>query len=300
MEKIPENYIDFLYWVKERTESFWSKDPETSLEDFVCDDWIYGAKWIGLTDEEISNIELKYSIEFAPEHKDFLRILHTIDRYEKIEYTETFDEDAEILVEEIPFFYNWQNDDKEIKERLIWPYKTILEDVVGRNQVWLESWGKKPVSDIEKEKIFSDWFLKTPKLIPIKSHRFIISDINLKLRPVLSVYGSDIIVYGWNFRSYILHELKDELGLIELVYDEEDKEWYTETKKELREIFEKDYKFNEEKDIPYWREMILIWNSGWSSFGLKWPGDEDSFIQPIVKTFTPENEEIKQKRFNEY
>jgi hypothetical protein len=300
MEKIPENYIDFLYWVKERTESFWSKDPETSLEDFVCDDWIYGAKWIGLTDEEISNIELKYSIEFAPEHKDFLRILHTIDRYEKIEYTETFDEDAEILVEEIPFFYNWQNDDKEIKERLIWPYKTILEDVVGRNQVWLESWGKKPVSDIEKEKIFSDWFLKTPKLIPIKSHRFIISDINLKLRPVLSVYGSDIIVYGWNFRSYILHELKDELGLIELVYDEEDKEWYTETKKELREIFEKDYKFNEEKDIPYWREMILIWNSGWSSFGLKWPGDEDSFIQPIVKTFTPENEEIKQMRFNEY
>lgn len=300
MDKIPENYIDFLHWVKERTESFWSKDPKTSEEDFVCDDWIYGAKWIGLTDEEISNIELKYSIAFAPEHKDFLRILHTIDRYEKIEYTETFDEDAEILVEEMPFFYNWQNDDKEITERLIWPYKTILEDVVGRNQVWLESWGKKPVSDIEKEKIFSDWFVKTPKLIPIKSHRFIISETNLKFRPVLSLYGSDIIVYGWDFRSYILNELKDELGLIELVYDEEDKEWYPETKKELREIFEKDYKFNEEKDIPYWKEMILIWNSGWSSFGLKWPGDEDSFIQPIVKTFTPENEEIKQKRFNEY
>ncbi|MGO4773261.1 hypothetical protein ACEN2I_16480 [Flavobacterium sp. W22_SRS_FK3] len=300
MEKIPENYIDFLYWVKERTESFWSKDPETSLEDFVCDDWMYGAKWIGLTDEEISNIERKYVIEFTPEHKDFLRILHTIDRYEKIEYTETFDENAEILVEEIPYFYNWQKDDKEITERLIWPYKTILEDVLGVNQVWLKSWGEKPISDIEKEKIFSDWFQKTPKLIPIKSHRFIISDENLKFRPVLSVYGSDIIVYGWNLRSYILNELKDELGLIELVYDEEDKEWYPETKKELREILEKDYKFNEEKDIPYWKEMILIWNSGWSSFGLKWPGDGDSFIQPIVKTFAPENEEIKQKRFNEY
>jgi len=300
MDKIPENYIDFLYWVKERTESFWSKDPETSQEDFVCDDWIYGAKWTGLTDEEISSIECKYSIEFTPEHKDFLRILHTIDRYEKIEYTETFDEDAEVLVEEIPFFYNWKKDEKEITEKLIWPYKTILEDVLGVNQVWLESWGKKPISDIEKEKIFSDWFQKTPKLIPIKSHRFIISDKNLKFRPVLSVYGSDIIVYGWDLRSYILNELKDELGLIELLYDEEDKEWYTETKKQLREIFEKDYKFNEEKDIPYWKEMILIWNSGWSSFGLKWPDEDDSIIQPILKTFTSENEEIKQKRFKQY
>ena len=46
--------------------------------------------------------------------------------------------------------------------------------------------------------------------------------------------------------------------------------------------------------------MILIWNSGWSSFGLKCPGEDDSIIQPIMKTFTTENEEIKQKRFNEY
>lgn len=300
MEKIPENYIDFLYWVKERTESFWSQNPETSKEDFVCDDWIYGAKWIGLSDVEISDVELKYSIEFTPEHKDFLRILHTIDRYQKIEYTETFDEDAEILVEEVPFFYNWLKDDKEISEKLNWPYETILEDIKGVNQVWLESWGRKPNSDIEKEKIFSDWFLKTPKLIPVTSHRFIISDKSLKFRPVLSIYGSDIIVYGWSFRSYLLNELKDNLGLEELVYDEEYKEWNAETKKELNEIFENDYKFEEEKDIPYWKEMILIWNSGWSSFGLKCPGEDDSIIQPIMKTFTPENEEIKQKRFNEY
>jgi len=35
--KIPEDYTEFLYWIKERTEMFWSKNPETSEDDFVCE-----------------------------------------------------------------------------------------------------------------------------------------------------------------------------------------------------------------------------------------------------------------------
>lgn len=78
MTQIPENLIDFLYWVKERTERFWSLDPKTTSNDFVCEDWIYGAKWIGLSEPEIDAIEAKYSIKFTAEHRAFLKILHTI------------------------------------------------------------------------------------------------------------------------------------------------------------------------------------------------------------------------------
>lgn len=216
--KIPEDYIEFLYWVKERTEKFWSKNPATSEDDFVCEDWAYGAKWIGLSDSEIETIESRYGVKFSPEHRMFLKILHSIDRKEIIEYTETFDEDAEVKIEHIPFFYNWLSDEQEIQNRLNWPYRTIFEDVTGANKVWLESWGQiRPKSDKEKERLFSEWFNQAPRVIPIKGHRFVVNDV--KDAPVLSIYGSDIIVYGWNIRHYLLNELKDHLNLLELVYD---------------------------------------------------------------------------------
>lgn len=297
---IPENLTDFLYWVKEQTELFWSIDPETSNNDFVCEDWIYKAKWIGLTEEQIQSVEKKYNIKFTPEHKEFLKILHTIDRKEIIEYTESFDDDAEILTKEIPFFYNWIEDEKEINERFKWPHKTILEDVLGANKVWLKSWGKRPDSTEEIENIFRDWYDKTPPLIPLTSHRFLVSDTNLEYRPVLSIYGSDTIVYGWDLRNYLLRELKDHLNMHVLVYDEEDKDYYPELKEEASVILKNDCVFNENKQIPYLQEMILIWNSGWSSFGLKYPSQEDNTAYPIMKTYYEDEEDNNQKTFTDF
>lgn len=140
MNQIPDNLTDFLYWVKEQTELFWSIDPKTSKNEFVCDDWIFGAKWVGLSEKQIDDTKIKYSISFTPEHREFLKILHTIDRKEIIEYTDTFDEGAETLTKEKPFFYNWLTDDLDLKERFNWPFDTIYQDVIGSNSVWLKSW----------------------------------------------------------------------------------------------------------------------------------------------------------------
>ena len=297
--KIPENYIEFLHWVKERTESFRSKNPENSEDDFVCENWAYGAKWVGLTDTEIDSIEGEYGIIFSLDHRAFLKILHSIDRKEVVEYTETFAEDAEIKFDEMPFFYNWINDKEEIKEALNWPYRTIFEDVVGTNKVWLESWGKiRPNSDKEKESIFSEWFNLTPKVIPITGHRFVVC--NVQDNPVLSIYGSDIIVYGWNMRHYLLNELKEHLGLFELIYDKDDDEWYSEPIKEFQEINNFEYGKAKEKNIPIWEDMILYWSSGWSSYGKEYPNPNNETIRPIVKTFTPEEEDKSQKTFNSF
>lgn len=294
---IPTDYTEFLYWIKERTETFWSKNPETSDEEFPCEKWAYGAKWIGLSDSEIDSIENKYNIKFSYEHREFLRVLHTIDRKEIIEY-EPFDEDDKVKIEHVPFFYNWLTDDKEIQYRLDWSYRTIFEDVIGPNKVWLKSWGSiRPKSDSDKEKIFSEWFQKTPKILPITSHRFVVDVPSLKENPVLSIYGSDIIVYGWNMRHYLLNELRVHLNLFELVYDEEDDEWYYEQIKELQEINNFEYGKAKDKIIPIWEEMILYWSSGWSSYGKEKPNTENEIIQPIVKTFIAQDEEEEEENF---
>ncbi|PSL33303.1 hypothetical protein CLV42_103286 [Chitinophaga ginsengisoli] len=51
MGPIPENYTDFLYWLKNQTENYWSQDPKTTTNEDKCPQWAYGAKWIGMSDE---------------------------------------------------------------------------------------------------------------------------------------------------------------------------------------------------------------------------------------------------------
>ncbi|RPD50409.1 hypothetical protein DNI29_06355 [Hymenobacter sediminis] len=257
MNQIPENLTEFLYWVKAKTELFWSINPGTSKNKIVCENWLFGAKWVGLSEKQVNDVEKKYSIAFTPEHREFLRILHTIDRKEKVEYTETFDEDAEVLIEERPFFYNWLEDDEEIRYRLDWPFTTIYDDVTGRSKVWLKSWGERPAHDEDIKQIYSDWFEKAPKLLPLTSHRFIVSGQNLSCRPVLSVWGADTIVYGWNLRSYLLHELYSHLNIGELIYDKGYAGYYYDFKEEVKHIFENDSMCNEVNSIPYWGEIIL-------------------------------------------
>ena len=44
--KIPEDFTEFLYWIKERTESFWNTKLDKNNSDYVCEDWMFGAKWM--------------------------------------------------------------------------------------------------------------------------------------------------------------------------------------------------------------------------------------------------------------
>jgi hypothetical protein len=296
MLHIPEDYTEFFHWVKERTETFWSKDPSQSTDDFTCEEWAYGAKWVPLNDAQIDAVEKKYDVQFMPEHRAFLKILHTIDRKEVIVH-EPYDEGDEPAIVKTPFFYNWLEDEEEIRERLDWPVKTIYQDIQGPNGVWLRSWGKRPASDEERQLIFTDWLMNAPRLVPLTSHRFLVSELDLTDRPVLSVYGSDIIVYGWDIRLYLLNELKSELDLLEAVYDEEDECYYSQECEALKVTLDAAYASAPQKDIPYWKEMILFWSSGWSGFGMRSPTGNGETVQPIRKTYIPEDGEDDQKQF---
>jgi hypothetical protein len=250
---IPENMSDFLYWVKEKTEAYWDKSHQPP-----GDNWIYGAKWIGMREEEIDGAEAKYSVKFTPDHREFLKILHTIDRQEIIVHTSISAEEDVKLVKR-PFFYNWMEDEKEIRDRLEWPCQTILQDITGRSKFWIDSWGKCPDDPEEREAVFIRFYKDAPKLLPLTSHRFLVSEPVQPGNPVLSVWGSDIIIYGWTLRTFLIDNFLAELDLLEPYYDEEEKVWYSQDKKEAQSIRDKGYAEN--RNIPFWSEIID--DSGW-------------------------------------
>lgn len=261
--EIPTDFIAFLLWVKQTTEDFWSKDSETSEEDIVCEDWCYNAKWIGMTDAEIEAAERRHSITFTDYHKQFLKILHTLDKKEKVQ---NYDEEGNEVMVDRSFFYNWNTDYDTIQYYLNWPLDTFLFDI-EHNNFWFSGWGNKPENQEEKETVIANWLKKAPLLIPLYAHRFIISDPTNTDNPVLSFMGLDTIVYGRTLRHYLLHELRDQLGLTEWVYDneegfydedvDEDSRWSLEESKLLSNIHDKEYNLLIYQDIPFWKDFLI-------------------------------------------
>lgn len=254
--KIPEDFTEFLYWIKERTETFWSINPNESDADFVCDDWVYGAKWVGMKENEIDTIEKENNIKFSDSHREFLKVLHTTDKKQIFKYTENFDENAEELFEERSYFYNWNTDIQNIKRRLNYVYKDLLRSTLEYG-FWLKSWGLRPESNDKRKEIFDRWYNNAPKLIPIKGHRFVISEPTTTDNPILSVVGIDTIIYGVNMRDYLLNELREELGLYKLVYDKEADEYDGEYEEILKEELNLGYKLQNEIEIPIWKEFLI-------------------------------------------
>lgn len=276
---IPVNLAEFLYWVKNRTEKLWSVDDEN------CPKGFYGARWQGLSEEQIDQVEKKYQVSFTSEHKAFLKILHAIDKKEIVEY----EDEGELITEECIFFYNWLENEEEIIAQTKYFYKGIWNDVASVNHVWLKSWGIKPKSIEKKKQIFDEWFSKLPQLLPVRDSAYVVSNENLKWNPVIGGSGSGVVVLGWDFRTYLLYELREHLDIYTDVYDEEDKRFYPELIDEVQKINNENYKYDETKDIPYLKEMILYWSSGWSSFGLRYH-PENARVHPIVKTYIAEEE----------
>jgi hypothetical protein len=185
---------------------------------------------------------------FTPEHKDFLRILHTIDR-------KTRHPSQGGGYVERPYFFNWLTDDLEIKNKLNFPYNTIIEEVVTDGSWLKKSWDTKPDTLEEGERQFNERYKTAPELIPIRGHRFQVADMSLEKRPILSVLGFDIVLYGVDFRDYLLHELADELDIYHIEYDEDGEPYW-----HVNEGYEKYFKvFNKEdiKSVPFWRDFIL-------------------------------------------
>jgi hypothetical protein len=68
--------------------------------------------------------------------------------------------------------------------------------------------GKRPEDLQAALKEARERLAELPKLIPVYSHRFLPSDSCEPSNPVLSVYQTDVIYYGFDLASYFAKEFK--------------------------------------------------------------------------------------------
>ena len=138
----------------------------------------------GLTDTEIVNLEERHGFRFPPDLRGFLQTALPVGS----------------------LFPDWRSlDDSTVRERLSWPEHGILFDVES-NSFWLPEWGPRPVSIEDAKEIARHYIRQAPKLIPVYSHRMMPETPHLAGNPVLSVYQTDIIYYGFDLDDYFRHE----------------------------------------------------------------------------------------------
>jgi hypothetical protein len=155
----------------------------------------------GLTPAEIASVERKYGFEFADDHRAFLAA--------GLPYT------ARPQVSDGTVYYawkwpwpDWRNGDPDaLKKLLSWPVNGMLFDV-EHNGVWHPSWGDRP-PDMDVALARARVHLaRAPKLVPVYAHRYLPSGRGTFGHPVLSIWQSDIIVYGTDLVDYLQHEFR--------------------------------------------------------------------------------------------
>ena len=146
----------------------------------------------GLTDAEFARIEADYEFEFAADHRAFLAA-------------------GLPLTSPVPGrrspWPDWRGADPgDLRERLGWPVEGALFDV-EHNALWHPSWGQRPAGTSQALTTARQHLSRAPKMIPVRSHRYLPAGRGTYGHPVLSIYQTDIIIYGTDLADYINQEL---------------------------------------------------------------------------------------------
>lgn len=250
MIAIPQHFNEeFLRWFRERTEDAWRHYHTRTFKDFVASgvggrDWRQGTRWLnGLSEQEIAAVEQRYSLQFPPDYRLFLKMLHSVD---KPLTGARYADERQMIPITSPSFYNWQTDAVAIEEAYEWLVEGLLFDVQD-NDLWPQSWGAKPAERAALAAHVRALVQIAPKLIPIFGHRYLLVEPCKAGNPVLSIYQSDIIFYGIDLRHYFLTEFAELLGIgrADMPHG------LTVSDEEMRK------RMDECQAIPFWGEFLI-------------------------------------------
>jgi hypothetical protein len=207
----PEFGEDFLAWLKDATEKAWSVYAPRDFGGPGAPgglDWRRGTRWADpLTEAELLALERGRGLPFPPEHRLFLARLHATD----LPRAGFLYRGAKKEPAEAPGFWDWRRDGREMRAALARVRRGLASDV--RGGLWLEAWGPRPPDAGAAAALARRACAAAPRLIPLFGHRFLVQAPAAGPRPVLSIVGSDVVVYGADLRRYLLLEFAGLLGL---------------------------------------------------------------------------------------
>jgi hypothetical protein len=145
----------------------------------------------GLTDTELARIEHDYGFEFADDHRAFLSAGLPLNP--PPEAGQTWQRP----------WPNWRDGDPgDLREQLGWPVEGALFDV-EHNALWHPSWGQRPAGTSQALGTARQHLTRAPTMVPVCAHRYLPAGRGTHGHPVLSIYQTDIIVYGTDLADYI-------------------------------------------------------------------------------------------------
>jgi hypothetical protein len=154
----------------------------------------------GLTDAELARVERDYGFEFADDHRAFLAAGLPLNAP-----PEQSQARHQGQARRGPW-PDWRDGDPDgLRRQLDWPIEGALFDVEN-NGLWLPAWGQRPASPGEALDTARRHLARAPTMIPLYGHRYLPAGRGTHGHPVLSVYQTDIIVYGLDLADYIDHE----------------------------------------------------------------------------------------------
>jgi hypothetical protein len=138
----------------------------------------------GLSDTEFARIEDEFGFRFADDHRALLAAGLPTGRG----------------------WPDWRSPDRQtIRDRLAAPVEGVLFDV-AQSDFWYGGWGPRPHSPEEAVEVARRYLMTVPRMIPVYSHRYLPAALND--HPVLSIYQTDIVLYGNDLRDWIAREFK--------------------------------------------------------------------------------------------
>jgi hypothetical protein len=148
----------------------------------------------GLTGIELARIERDYNLEFAADHRAFLAAGLPLN---------TAPQAGQTWRKPWPDWRDGNPDD--LLRRLNWPIEGVLFDVEN-NAFWPPTWGQRPAGTSEALQTARQHLSQAPKMIPICGHRYLPAGHGTYGHPVLSIYQTDIIIYGTDLADYITND----------------------------------------------------------------------------------------------